>query len=505
MSTNRLVLNTGATYIRSLATASLSLFSSRWVLIGLGENDYGLYNLVGTLIVLITFFNTILAGSVARHFAFSIGRKDQEELVRWFNTSLSVHLCLAVLLALLGWPVGEFLIRKVLSISPNRINASLTIFRFSLLNGFFSMINVPYTAMYTAKQNLTELAFWNLLQPIGSFVFSYILLQTLGDRLVIYAIGQVVINSSVLLLQSLRAGFLYTSCRIKLIYWFDWRKVREIVLFALYNSIGNIGYMLRSQGLVLLLNLRFGPKVNSAFGIANQVSTQTVQLSQAMLTAVLPEITSREGRGERKKMLSLTDRSNRNGVLLILFFAVPLFFEMEYVIKLWLSVPPAYTVAMCQLFLVALVIEKLSSIYTAAINAVGARVWYHTSLGIIHISTIPIAWLFLKFGFSPSSVVVAVIITVAIGTFTRVFWARHYLKVIVVHWLKIVVLPCIIVALCSCGIAYSVKLLLPQSFMRLCLTTVASFVGTILISWFFVFDKSEKDLLRQWKTIFKSS
>ena len=70
-SSHRIVLNTVATYTRSVIGAALALFSSRWILNALGETDYGLFSVVGSMIIFIMFLNTVMAGSAARHFAFS--------------------------------------------------------------------------------------------------------------------------------------------------------------------------------------------------------------------------------------------------------------------------------------------------------------------------------------------------------------------------------------------------------------------------------------------------
>ena len=45
----RIVLNAMATYGRSLFAMLLGIFSSRWVLMSLGQVDYGLFGVVGVI------------------------------------------------------------------------------------------------------------------------------------------------------------------------------------------------------------------------------------------------------------------------------------------------------------------------------------------------------------------------------------------------------------------------------------------------------------------------
>ena len=73
----RIFLNIIATYGRSLYALVLGLFTGRWVLMALGESDYGLYGVVGGLTVFIAFFNGLLASSISRFFAFSIGKDSR--------------------------------------------------------------------------------------------------------------------------------------------------------------------------------------------------------------------------------------------------------------------------------------------------------------------------------------------------------------------------------------------------------------------------------------------
>ncbi len=112
----RIALNTIATYSRSVFAAALGLFSTRWVLGALGQSDFGLFAVVGSIITFIVFLNGVMAGSAARHFAYSIGEGDTEQVNQWFNAALSIHLILPVALIMVGWPIGEYCIDKVLTI-----------------------------------------------------------------------------------------------------------------------------------------------------------------------------------------------------------------------------------------------------------------------------------------------------------------------------------------------------------------------------------------------------
>jgi O-antigen/teichoic acid export membrane protein len=488
----RIALNTIATYSRSVLSAALGLFSMRWVLGALGQSDFGLFSVVGSIITFIVFLNGVMAGSAARHFAYSIGEGDMEKVNQWFNAAFSIHLILPLILILIGWPIGEYCITNVLTIPPDRIATSLWVFRISLISAFFSMVTIPFSAMFTAKQHITTLAVWGTLQSILSFSFAFLLTRISGDRLLIYAIGTVAITVCMQAGLSVQAIIVFRECRIRSAQWFDAERFKKILSFAVWNFIGSFGAILRNQGSSLLLNIFFGPRVNAAFGIANSVTTQAMTLSSAMTGAFSPEITASEGRGERNHMLEIALRMCKFSTLLVMLFAIPLIAEVDYVLKLWLHDVPPYAGTLCQLMLIMFLIDQLTVGYMSAVNAKGKIAAYQATLGSILVLTLPLAWLFLKIGFPPTGVGFAFVINIFFVSLGRVFWGRYLLGMPVQKWLTQVVLPCAIVGVVSTVAAVVPLWCFSSSFTRFFLVTAASAMATILAGWFIALNAGER-------------
>lgn len=496
MSSNRIILNTVATYIRSVIAAGLALFSSRWVLTALGSTDYGIFAVVGSIIVFITFLNGVMAGSASRHFAFAIGRGDCEEVNKWFNAALSIHLIMPLVLISIGWPIGEYCIRHVFAIPIDRILASLWVFRMSLILAFVGMVSVPYMAMYTAKQRIAELAAFGTLQSVLMFAFAYILTKKEGDRLLFYAGYGVVITGLVQIMQILRARYIFRECCINYHQWFDLIRFKEILSFASWNLIGSFGSIIRDQGSSILLNLHFGPKINASFGIATQVCAQTSQLGVAMINAFAPEIIASEGRGDRKRMISLAQQGSKFGTIFVLLFATPLIVEMDYILKLWLVEPPLHTTLFCQLILTAFVLDRLSIGYSVAVSACGTIAGYQASLGTCLVLTVPLSWILLKLGAPPTCVGVAFVVTMTIVSVGRVFWARRLLDVPISGWLCGVAAPVGIVILASLSAALGSRCLFSASFIRLVLVSLTSGAASLVAIWV-TFDDRERAFIKQ--------
>ena len=497
MTNQRIAANTIATYTRSVFSVGLALFSSRWVLNALGQTDYGLFSVVGSIIVFITFLNSLMANSAARYYAYHIGQCDSTEVNRWFNTALSIHLCLAVLLIFIGWPVGEYVVAHVLTVPDGRVAACLWVFRISLISAFASMLSVPFVAMFTAKQLITELAAWGILQSTLTFTLAWLLRHASGDRLLFYATGMVIILVFVQSALIFRAMIVFNECKIICRQWLDCHRFKGILSFTTWNLIGWTGVLFRDQGSAILLNLFFGPSVNAAYGIASQVSSQTNQLSSAMVGAFSPEITASEGRGDRARMLALSQRAGKFGTILVLLLAVPLIAEMDYVLKLWLRVPPPYTALFCQLMLGTFLIDRLSTGYILAAQAHGKIAVYQVIVGMSLLLTLPLAWTLLKFGFAPTSIGIAFIATMILTALGRVLWGRHLLGMPISRWWTAVVLPSILVALIATATALTVSWTLPYSFRRLIFVTAASTAATLVTTWFLALDFKERKFIGQ--------
>ncbi len=170
----RIIVNTIATYGRSVLAVALGLFSTRWVLNGLGQSDFGLYGVVGGLIVFITYLNTSLSGSISRFFAYAIGEcktgKSIELLVRWFNIALCIHISVPLIMVCIGYPVGVYVLESCLRIPADRMAACLMVFRFSLVSAFTGMVSVPFVAMFQAHQNILEMSLLGCAHTLVNFI-----------------------------------------------------------------------------------------------------------------------------------------------------------------------------------------------------------------------------------------------------------------------------------------------------------------------------------------------
>jgi len=315
--TKLVILNAGATYVRMFLCAGLTLFSSRWILAALGEVDFGLYAVIAGVMSFLSFLTGAMAGSAQRHFAFAIGQGDVTEVNKWFNASLLLHFCLAVFLVVVGLPFGRYMIDHVLTIPVERLEVCHQVFICTLITVFFRVLIIPYTGMFTAKQRIFELSFYQILQVVFVFSFAFVLTRLSGDHLLVYAMGLAVFAIFIGVLQVLRCYLSFKECRLMFKFRSRLSYCRELISFGGWSLFGALGAVGSNQVMAFIINLFCGPKINASFGIANQVSGQANGIAQGLVNALAPEITSSEGRGERERVIDLSLLASKFSVLLM--------------------------------------------------------------------------------------------------------------------------------------------------------------------------------------------
>jgi len=129
----RIAKNTIFLYIRMALNMAIALYTSRVLLRVLGIDDYGLYSVIGGVVVLFSFLNSTLAGSTSRFLTFALGKGEQKEINRVFSASLTNHVFMALLILILAETIGLYLVYNKLVIPPERFHASLWVYQFSIM------------------------------------------------------------------------------------------------------------------------------------------------------------------------------------------------------------------------------------------------------------------------------------------------------------------------------------------------------------------------------------
>lgn len=503
--TRRVFWNILATYGRSLYAIALGLVCGRWTLMALGKVDYGLMGLVGGLTAFITFFNTVLAGANARFYAFSVGaakvaeNQDAalEECRHWFNTALSIHTVVPFVLISIGYPIGAHAITNWLTIPVDRIADCVWVFRFVCLSCFVGMLNVPFLAMYTAKQHIAELTIYSFVTSTLNVLFLYYMINHPGVWLAKFSAWTCFLAVVPQFIICFRALFIFQECHINFSYMWDGVRLKRLGYFSGWQMLGVFCSLLRGQGLSVVINKFFGATMNAAQAIGVTVQGHCGTLAGAMRGAFTPVITQACGAGDFEKMNCFVLRTCKFNVLLSALFMIPLALELNEVMRLWLKFPPEFSVGLCYCAMALHVIDALTTPHVVAINATGKIAIFHVVVCSVDVLTIPLA-IFVGFLCKNVYLVMGVAIfmqgVLAVG---RMVFARITARTSLRKWGVEVCLPLLTSVLVAAGIGFLPHCWLSATFGRVCLTTALCELTLVPLSWFVILNESERDFVWQ--------
>ena len=497
----KVVLNTGFLYGKMLITLFISLYSTRLVLSALGEDNFGIFNLVAGVIALLTFLNGAMAVSTQRYLSFYMGAGQTEKLKAVFQSSVLLHLLIGIAVAVLLEIGGIYLINNVLSIPAERVEAAKLVFHFMVISTFFTINAVPFDAAINAHEDMLFDSLVGVFQSFLKLGIAFWLIGADMDRLILYGLLIALMRILIRFIKSIYCTQRYEECKIRFNMRFDMRLVKEMFSFAGWNLFGAFCNVLRNQGIAVVLNIYFGVIVNAAYGIANQVNGQLISFSTNMIRALNPQIAKSEGSGDRKRMLKLAMLGSKVSFLLLAFFTIPLFLEMEYVLNLWLEEVPEYSIIFCQLVLLSSLVQQLTVGIMRAIQSAGKIKAYQTAVGTTLILNIPLAFIIIKLGFAAQYVLVGVILIEVIASGLRIWFAQRLTGLDTWYFINRVVFRSIFAVSLTLLISYMPSRILEPSFLRLVITTLVSIVFFLLIVFKFGFSREESLKIKEisWK------
>lgn len=499
----KIFLNVIATYGRSLYALVLGLFTARWALNALGQVDYGLSGVVGSLAGFVTFLNGLLSFSVSRFYAVSVGAgiraRDKavaiEECRKWFNTALLIHTVIPTALLAVGYPIGEWAVRCFLTIPPDRVQDCVWVWRFTCFSCFMGMVSVPFNAMYGAKQDIAELTIYSFATTTLNACFLYYMITHPGVWLLRFSAWGCMLSVVPTIIKMVRSFIKYPECRFNRKYLYDRHRLKEIGAFGLARFWTMLSNIVSGQGNAILVNKYLGPAFNASMALGNTVVSHASTLSWALSGAFGPAIMNAAGEGCRDKVHRLSFQLCRIGTLLMLLFALPLALEIKEILVLWLKIPPPFVAELVLAVMVDSVLERMSAgLYMPIIAFGDGMARYSWWAGWCGMSRFAIAWLFLASGLSLHGICLALIVARIIVVIMRLRMGCRLSGMSPSQWIGNVFLPIVIVSLVTLGVGATTRFL-SQSFWRIVFTTIVCEIVFIPTSWFFVMNSDERNFV----------
>lgn len=492
----RVAKNTLFLYFRMVVIILVNLYTTRVILAELGAVDFGIYNVVGGVVMMFSFINSCMTTTTQRYMTFELGRGDYGRLNKIFSISLNIHIGIALLIVVLAETIGLWFLNHELTIPESQMGAANWVYQFSILTFCVNIIQVPYNAAIIAHEKMNVFAYISILEAALKLLVAYALIVIMSDKLVIYAALVFVAQLIVRLTYQIYCRRHYTECHYR---WTrDSALYKDMTAFAGWNLLGSIAWLLKGQGINIMLNMFFGPIVNAAQGIAAQVRQAILGFIYNFMSAINPQITKYYATDSMEEMESLTYNGLKYSFMLLFCMAFPLMLNINFILGLWLESVPEYAAYFVVLILVdALGATIFDQPLMTSLAATGKIKVYQIVVSSILMLIIPVGYLFLRLGFSPTSVYyVSIVITVLAGL-GRFYFCHRQLSYAWGRFLHHVLRPVGIVLLLSVPLPVGLKYSVLDSgtwlhFVILCFVSIAC---VLIAGWYGALKDGERRMV----------
>lgn len=443
-----IVKNTAFLYVRMFLIVGISLYTSRIVLEQLGASDYGIYSLVGGIVAMLAFFRGAMANATRRYLSFDIGRGDLEQVKKTFSATLTIHVGIAIIVLILAETIGLWYVSHKMVFPENRIYAVNVVYQFSILTFLINIIQVPYDALIQARERMKVYALVSILEALLKLSVVFLLIYFGSDKLIIYAILTFIVAFIIRLIYQIYCRNKFAESK----YNFEYDKVyfKELISYSGWNLFGSIATMVRGQGNNIILNLFFGTVVNAAYGLTSQVQNAVSMFVNNFQMALNPQIVKSYAKGNFKQNHQLIFQGSKLSFFLLFIIVCPIWFNIDFILSIWLKNIPEYTPIFIQLILIHLLIDCISGPLMVGAQATGKIKWYQIVVGTLLFLNLPISYLLIKtMRMQPYVVFIVMIVLSFVTLFFRIFFLKKMIQLPVFIYFKKTILPILLVSVLS--------------------------------------------------------
>lgn len=385
-------------YLRLLFSMGVSLFSARIILKELGVDDYGIYGLVGGIVLLFGFINASMSGATSRFMTIALAKGNIEDANRTFCASLIVHIIIASIVLVLSETVGLWFLNNELNIASDKMVAAHWVYQLSVISSIISITQVPYASTLIAHERIDLYAWLDILTSLFKLLIALSLFLFTSNKLIIYAIFTFLATLIVAIIARLISIKKYKECRFTL----QWTKRIGIPMlsFSGWTMYSSFCFVTRQQGTNFLLNIFGSTAVNAAASLSSTIQGVLDQSATNMITAARPQIISQYAVGKFKEMTKLMEETSILTNLLFSMAVIPFCLEINYILALWLNTVPEYTIQFSYCIVFISFININNNILLNSIQAVGKVKWLSILTGTFSLLVIPVIWILFKHNFS---------------------------------------------------------------------------------------------------------
>lgn len=488
----RIAKNTLFLYFRMLLIMAVTLYTSRVYLQVLGETDFGIYNIVGGIVLLLSFVNITLTFTTQRFLSYEMG-KNKGEVEKVFSTSFLIYILFSLILLITGETFGLWFLNTQMNIPIERMFAANWIFQLSLMGFIVNMLRMPYQAMIIANEKMDFYAYFSILEAVLKLSVAFSLTKWNGmDKLIQLSVLTFIVYLFITLIHKKYCNRHFTAsifCPI----W-DKSRIKQLLSFSGWSLFGSFSNISSTQGVNILINIFCGVTVNAAVGIATQLIQGLNQFVSNFQVAYNPQIVKLYALGERNELLALVFQASKFSYYLSLIIAIPSILCMNFILQVWLGNPPNYTIDFCRLIMIYSLIDAVSGPLWQSALAIGDVKKYWILISTITILNIPLTYLALLLGMSPVFAWIIKVVINAILHIVRILYLREAILFPVSDYLKKVMFPLLSVTFLAWPIPFLLNGIY-EGWINFFLVTACSFTIIITLVFIIGLEKSERNII----------
>lgn len=492
----RIVKNSLYLYARMFIMLAISLFTARVVYNTLGVDNYGIYGLVGGIIVFFTFLNNGLSSATRRFITADIADNNIEKGHKTFNVCIQAHVIISIIIFVLAETIGLWIVNHVLNIPPDRMNAANWVYQLSIFSAILGIMQSPFGTVITAYEKMNIYAYFTIFDVIFKLLVIYAVQAINGDKLIVYALlifGVGIVNMAIYRIYTFRA---FKICHLKKVK--DLPLLKEIFKFMSWSVLGQAAVVGTNQGVNVLVNVFHSVAVNAAMSVSSRITGLVNQFVSNFQVAFNPQIIKSYNTKDYTYVNSLVIRSSKISSFLLIIFFVPLVFETSNVLTLWLGSYPKYAVEFCILTLCCSYIETICNPLWTVVYAQTNIRNYQIYISSVYSLNFLIGWLILYLGAEPYYVLLVRFIVFLLLMVIRLIFVIRFLPGFnMKEWIKEVFAKDMTIVFLSVGILFLFNKInnLPL-FSHILATTAVSLCCTLPMIYFGGMSNSEKQFVK---------
>lgn len=486
----RVLKNSVFLFIRMVIVLVLGLYTSRLVLQALGLDDYGIYNVVGSVVLFLTFLQNALGSATSRYITYDLGVGDQERLNKTFTMAIWAHFILAITLILILETAGLWFINHKLNVPTERMNAVNWCFQLSILSMALHLVSIPFISSITAHEHMNFYAIVSIFEALLKLGVAFILITVSADRLIFFSALTLVVTIIVRMMYALYCTFKLTDCRF--IRCFDVNQLKKFASFSGWSLLVSSTDGISMQSRNIFFNWFTGVLANAAMGIANQVLNVLNGFVDSFTQAIKPQIIKSFAAGDRLYLMRLIFSSTKMNFFLFAIISLPVVLNLEFLLDIWLKEYPPLTIPFVRAIIVYMIFDVTQQPLWTTVYATGNIKIHEILMASIKAFNIPIAYFVLKAGYSPA---IPLFIWAALNfvcAIVRTIYSHSLFHLPLGDYLKKVILPLVAVSVLAGALPWWLSSVISHPWMKLLATTFTSVLMISVTGFFIGLDCNER-------------